>query len=494
MSQAFEKKYHAELTGEYYEYTPEELIEHNITGHPQYGETSDIGNSLRLRAMLTDQARWTEAGWFSWNGKYLESVESPVWESTYLPGAIQAEAAELPSSDSERAKALMKWAQTSANAAKLSAAVKLCQIPKPPLYVPVTQLDAAPYLINTPNGAVDLTSGAAWPTEIGDNVTKITTGRYIRGLAPGIFHAFLETTLPDPEVRDYVQRMLGYSIFGHSQQECMYIMYGNGQNGKGTLTMAIEHALGEYAYSVMPSLLAKTKFQEHPQEIAQLRGRRVVFVHELDRGDTLDEGKFKHLTGGDKLNGRFMRQNSFEFNPTHTLWMTSNYLPPIKNADAGILRRFKIIPFDVCITAAQRDETLKARLRDAADEVLTWLVDGAIRHTQLVQAGEDTEPLAVTIATDEYKAMYASAATFVGMYLEPCDDKAQMTSFTQIRDAYILWAAHTAKAVNPDATLRACLLELGYDKHHTRAGNKHACRIKPELADTMDASQKGHTL
>ena len=45
----------------------------------------------------------------------------------------------------------------------------------------------------------------------------------------------------------YVQRAIGYSLTGSTQEQVFFLCYGAGANGKSTLSGVIAHILGDYA-------------------------------------------------------------------------------------------------------------------------------------------------------------------------------------------------------------------------------------------------------
>ncbi len=95
-----------------------------------------------------------------------------------------------------------------------------------------------------------------------------------------------------------------------------------------------------------------------------------------------------------------MRENFWEFTPSHLLVMVMIHRPRVKGTNEGIWRRLRLVPFNVIIPAAERDPGLPARLAGEADGILTWLIEGCIHHR--IQGL--TDPDAVTIATGEYRA------------------------------------------------------------------------------------------
>ena len=71
-----------------------------------------------------------------------------------------------------------------------------------------------------------------------------------------------------------------------------------------------------------------------------------------------------------------MREDFWSFEPSHTFVMLTNHKPIVGGSDEGIWRRLRLVPFEVVIPPAARDEELGAKLAFEADAVLTWLVAG----------------------------------------------------------------------------------------------------------------------
>jgi putative DNA primase/helicase len=138
-----------------------------------------------------------------------------------------------------------------------------------------------------------------------------------------------------------------------------------------------------------------------------------VIVHETKRGAAFDASKVKLLTGGDKLTARFMRQDYFDFSPSHTLVMLSNYKPEADATDAALWRRVQLVPFDVVIPEEKIDRELAEKIkRDEAPGVLRWIVEGALQW----QWRELDPPNIVREQTEAYRA----AEDVIGQFIEEC--------------------------------------------------------------------------
>ena len=109
----------------------------------------------------------------------------------------------------------------------------------------VSQWDADPWLLNTPDGAYDLRTGDRRNPRPEDYMTKMTA------VAPDgdcpRFHTFLdEITAGDVELQQFIQRMLGYCLTGITREHALFFCYGTGANGKSVLMNTVAHILGDY--------------------------------------------------------------------------------------------------------------------------------------------------------------------------------------------------------------------------------------------------------
>jgi len=254
-------------------------------------------------------------------------------------------------------------------------------------------------LLNCANGTLDLRTGHLQPHDRGQLLTKVTRSAYDPKASCPVFADFLTRILPDPEVRAFVARLFGYAVTGVISEHLLAILTGTGRNGKSTLINIVTYVLGDYAGAAAPDLLTERGAGAHPTAQADLFGRRVAFLHESDRADRLAEGTVKRLTGGDRLSVRRMREDNWEFDPSHTLFLVTNHKPIVAGDDLAIWRRLQLVPFDVTIGVDEEDHGLPAKLRAEADGILAWMVRG---NRDYLARGLDA-PAAVRAATDDYR-------------------------------------------------------------------------------------------
>lgn len=293
----------------------------------------------------------------------------------------------------------------------------------------VNDLDADPYLLNTPSGTLDLRTLELREADPRDLITKVTRGGYRPDAIGRGWQAFLERVLPDPEVRAFTQRFAGLGVLGVVREHVLGIITGSGANGKSVFDASLSHALGDYAVTAEPDLFMRRE-GAHTTGMVDLRGARWVVVSETDRGRRLAEADVKRLTGGDVIKARRMRQDFVEFTPSHTAVLATNHLPRVSGDDDALWRRLRVILFDVVIPPGERDPQLAERLQLEADAIVTWAVEGYRSYCHLGLA----EPEAVLVATTSYRAESDLLGQFIA---ERCIEGPNLATSTG--DLWLRW-------------------------------------------------------
>jgi len=330
---------------------------------------------------------------------------------------------------------LRKWAARSEDKAKIEAALGLLKKVKA---VDSATVDAAPHLLNVRNGTIDLRTGALRPHDPADRITRLIEHDYDPAAQAPRFLRFLreimgETDGPAP-VSDFLRRWYGYCATGETREHAFVVLWGDGGNGKSRLVEAIESVLGPYAGAAAPSLLMAGAQNRHETELADLFGRRLVTAAESSEGGELAEAQVKRITGGDRIKARFMRQDHFEFQPTHKVELQTNYKPVIRGQDRGLWRRVLLVPFTQTFgTTAEigaghalhlADPTLAEQLHAERAGILAWVVAGA-REWYLHGLNP---PDVVRAATAEYREEQDRVGQFIA---EACELDAEAWALLQ---------------------------------------------------------------
>lgn len=311
------------------------------------------------------------------------------------------------------------------------------------------EVDASPYLLNCQNGTLDLRTLSLRAHDPADFITKVTRANYDAEAFSGVWLGFLESSLPDVDVREFLQRFAGSALIGKVMDHVLVIATGTGRNGKGVLSRAISKALGDYAITGSNTMLIASKYgQQSAGEQAskmRLRGSRWVVMAELEKGSKLAPSTMKSLTGGDTIEAKFMGQNPVQFAPSHSIFMETNHLPTVDAEDAAVWARLRVVPFDVSFKGKE-DKSLEERIEADLDAVLAWIVAGLwAYHQEGLNA-----PDAVMSRTDAYQTENDSVKQFMA---EECvsHPDARVTR-SELHHAYLDWArANGAESLTPKA-------------------------------------------
>ena len=332
--------------------------------------------------------------------------------------------------------------------------------------VTIEQFDRDPLLLNTRNGVVDLRSGEVLSHDPSYLMTKVAgAGIAPPGTPAPLCMQFLaQVTRGDEELTRYLQRLVGYGLTGLAREHVLNFVYGGGRNGKGVFLNTITKLMGSYSGTAPSETFMASTFNAHPTELASLLGKRLVVAQEVSEGARWDEARIRMLTGGDRITARFMRQDFFEFDPTHTLIIAGNHKPKMSTLDEAGLARVRVVPFTVTIPPEQRDPDLEVKLRSEWPAILRWAVEGA--KTFLRDGLGSCN--AVRSATSEY----VIAEDLTAQWIEQrCTPSPQAT--TSLSALFLSWRAFAESGnhyVGNTRKLSEELERLGYEKRRTRDG------------------------
>ncbi len=317
----------------------------------------------------------------------------------------------------------------------------------PGIAVGIDELDADPYSLNCANGILDLRSGELRPHDPGEFHTKVTRAAYDPTAVSEVWQKYLDTSLPDVEVRDFLMRYLGLGLVGEVLEHKLVFATGAGRNGKGVLYECVMHAMGDYATTGAEGLLERAKSNANgpSPSLADLRGVRLAVLSETEEGARFAPALMKRLTGGDPIKARFLHENFFEFTPSHSLLYVSNFLPKLPPDDPAVWERALVAKFDVVIPKEDRDPELKQKIQANPEAVLALLVAGLREYWE---RGLD-EPEAVRVATTEYAQSQDDVLRFVEEECEEVSTGGDTTS--ELFSRYEGWAS--AEGVHSDQML-----------------------------------------
>lgn len=295
------------------------------------------------------------------------------------------------------------------------------------------QFDADPWILNTPNGVIDLTTGNLRPAQKSDWCIKSAS------VGPGgkcpTWERFLQDcTQGDTEMISYLKRIAGYCLTGSIAEQKFFFIYGGGGNGKGVFLNTLMWLLDTYGRQANMDTFTEQRFAKHASEIAFFQGARLVVASETNVGQRWNEARIKSMTGGDPITANHMHKDPFTFLPTFKLLFTGNHKPHLKNVDPAIKRRMYLIPFDYAVPEEKQDTQLTEKLKTEGPGILSWAVEGCMEWRK-----SKLKPPVKVIATT---ADYFEAEDKIGAFLDECCNvsASERITTTKLFERYVRWA------------------------------------------------------
>ena len=447
---------------------------------------SDVGNAERLVALYGKNLRFSSnrGRWLVWNGKYWQVDEDGHVErlAQAVVRKIQDAGEELPPEQEEAKASIRKFVLRSETDSRLKAMVNQARIMRG-IPASMDDMDRDKFLMNLDNGTLDLRTGKLYKHCREDNITRIVRIEYDEKADCPNWRSFIRTIFDnDTELMSYVQKAVGYTLTGATTEQCFFMLYGNGANGKSTFLHAISEIMGDYEEAIRGKTIMKKQNNDGASgDLAKLQGKRFVVCSELNEGDSFDEDLIKQLTGGeDAIAVRFMYAEEFKMRPQLKLWIGTNEKPKIKGTNHGVWRRPRLIPFLHTFSDEEKNENFYEEcIRPELPGILKWAVDGCL----LWQKEGLAAPEKVKLANEEYRGEMDVMAQF---FDDCCVLGSKYTcKVSELYDVYCKWCEDNRVHEVSSIILTKKLKDRGY-----RQGKNMSYRYWDGIGITQSTKQE----
>lgn len=453
---------------------------------------TDAGNGELFASLYGDRVRYDHRRrhWLVWDGHcWVEDCDGQVRRLAKLAARHRYIAA--PGIDDLNARsAVAKFAIQSENRQRLDAMLAQAQS-EPPVSDPGSSWNGDPWLLGVTNGVLDLRSGLLRRGRHDDRITMRAGITFDAAASCARWMRFLDEVFRgDAELIDFIQRAVGYSLTGITSEQCMFLCYGKGANGKSVLLAVLRAIAGSYAYNAPFSLFEIHGRSAIPNDLAALVGRRLVTSSETNEGTRLNEARIKALTGCDPITARFLHGEFFTFDPLAKYWLAVNHKPTVADDSHGFWRRVQLIPFLRQFSEEEADQHLVDSLLDELPGILAWAVEGA---QEWCERGLGAPP-AVRRATETYRIESDPLAAFIDQCCVEGDGLSVASS--QAYKAYKGWAYEQGMGDREmlNSTLFGTRMSAKFERRHTKRGNAYdgvgLLSDRPE-SDEVKGSVKG---
>lgn len=367
------------------------------------------------------------------------------------------------------------------NAMLLMAETNLC--------VSKESFDRNPMLINVKNGTIELlpTGYRFREHRAEDYITLCADVDYKPIAKSPVFDEFLHSimcvdapteTISDAEAEtndraDYLQRIIGYSLSGKKDEDCFFVFYGNGRNGKGVFVDTMETLFGDYATCASPKTITagqSARAGAPSEDLAALCGRRFITVSETEKGMTLNEALLKAATGRDKITARYLYKGLFCFRMEGTIIINTNHLPVVSDPTIFATGRTILLHFAHTFSEAEQDKSLREKLttKGTKSAILSWALEGY--NKQLTQSVKNM-PQSSRDAINAYWKMTENVGEYAEKELSKTGDVMSYVTTSEAYKDYVEWCRYKSYHSESTEDFKKALTEQGMKiKRMTRKG------------------------
>jgi len=326
------------------------------------------------------------------------------------------------------------------------------------------QFDATSELLNLGDSTVNLETMEVHEQRPEDLLTKKMGCTYNPNATAPRWMRFLEEVLPDPAMRDYLQRLVGYTLTGEPVERALVILHGPGGTGKSKLIEVLTTLFGDYGTTAADSLFRSKR--DLPagvsNDLNDLKGARLASVSELDAGIRMDEALVKRLTGFDTITSRGLYEENTTWRPQCVIWLATNHHFRITSDDNAIWQRLKIIPMEQEISEDAKDPHLLKRLIAERDGILNWMLEGLQNYRKV--------GLKSPMGSDEALAKYKAEQDLVGQFISDMitegwltEGEGEFAPKTQVLAGYQAWSKDQGEFALSKTRLNYRMEALGYE-------------------------------
>lgn len=276
----------------------------------------------------------------------------------------------------------------------------------------------------------------------------------------------------DPEIRSLMEEMIGYSMYRSLEKQVAFILVGSeGSNGKSTYTKILNHLLGVDNISSRDlSDFSNDKFAS-----ADLFGKLANVGDDISGEYISDPSMFKSLSAGERIAAQRKFGQPFNFAPYATHIYSANRIPKVKDADGGVKRRMKIIPFNALFkpTDPDFDPTISQRImfggkEVSADESMSYIINLAIAGLHRVLENNFTVSQKCLELIEEYDKDCNPTLEWCEEYLGE-QISFDMEKRDSVYNNYKLWAENSGQK----PLSKIALVRFINERYHTKVEPKY---------------------
>jgi P4 family phage/plasmid primase-like protien len=299
-----------------------------------------------------------------------------------------------------------------------------------------------------------------------------------------MFDRFL-TDLLEPDYVELVWEMIGYLLYSGNPRQQAFMLYGEGNNGKGTLLRLLTAMLGKSNIATE----SLTSLSSNRFSTINLFGKIANIAGDMDATFQTETAMFKSLTGEDMVAAEHKYGSRFNFSCWAVPVFSINKIPGSADTTHGYLRRWLMIKFERSLTP----EEIIPGFSDLLIAEIPGIAQKAIGHLRKVMMNGFKKDGKIADGLEEF----AKAVDQVRLWVDECCrpmpiDPPYRRPRTEVYRAYKAWAAENGTGILRASEFYARLRNAGYNTEKKIGGVWYVEGLEVEVyrmkGETVDST------
>ena len=269
--------------------------------------------------------------------------------------------------------------------------------------------DVDEYVINLKNGRLNVMTMELQP----HTPDAIDFQQINATFDPTVYYEPLDNMLNKVFCGDYqlyklFEEIMGYCLIKNCRMQKIFILFGDGNNGKSTLLRVICSLIGDGNYSTLSLQDLETTFRP-----AELEHKLVNLGDDIPASTIRDSSRVKSISSGERVTVERKNKDPFILKNYAKLIFTTNKMPRVNDKSFGFYRRLVMIPLDAKFSSSDPDFDPDIAQKVISDEAMSYLLNMAIRGLKRLLKKGFTPSQKVSKAVETYKIQSSNSLTWV---------------------------------------------------------------------------------
>lgn len=255
----------------------------------------------------------------------------------------------------------------------------------------------------------------------------------------------IKSIFEDDEMEEYFKIVSGLTLFTNKLQS-IFIHTGSGGNGKGVLSSIVRSCLGDYFLTGENTFLTTPYKAGAPNStLNNAKSVKYLSVSEPDNGKgcNFNADFIKSLTG-DPITTRTLYKDNITYIPQFSAHIQCNNKPSLTKLDGGIVRRIKVIPYQLSFVDSPKLDNERQKnynLSDVIDkeefknEFIIMLIEKATEYYN-TDYSKLKKPKKVDMETSNYINDNNPIKDWIDKYIIRTDNIKDRKKTTEIMNLY----------------------------------------------------------